>query len=111
MTDCSLDVAGQANEEGAEIFPEGFSQPSSHPSAITLFAISKSKWNYTALNLYNLICHIYVNFLLREMGDHWPFDMFREGFLINSRKQKDNFSLTNFMGIRDPKCGAASTVC
>lgn len=47
----------------------------------------------------------------REMGDHWPFDMFREGLLINSRKQKDNFSLTNFMGIRDPKCGAASTVC
>ena len=53
---------------------------------------------------------ISMSIFLREMGDHWPFVRFREGLLINSLKQKDNFILTNFMGIRDPKCGAASTV-
>ena len=51
-----------------------------------------------------------MSMFLREMRDHWAFDMFREGLLKNSLKQKDNFILTNFMEIRDPKCGAASTV-
>ena len=35
------------------------------------------------------------------MGDHWSFDILLKAF--NSLNKMDNFTLDNFIGIRDPK--------
>lgn len=46
---------------------------------------------------------------LKERCNHCSSDRFIED-LLNLMKEKNNFTLSNFMGIRDPKFGTIPTV-
>lgn len=77
----------QAKQKRRGNFPDGFLQPSLPPQCNGILAIPK-----------------------KEMGDHWSSNMCTEDLLINLLKEKDNFTLNNFMGIRDPKLEAVPAI-
>ena len=76
-------VSGSAGKE-EKLFPEGFLQSSLAPQCNGILAIPKRKWELTGL----LICLSKIHLL----------------------KEKDNFTLHNFMGIRDSNFGAVPAV-